>query len=147
MADVGFTHVALPVTDLDASIAFYGQYTRLRVVHRRAQATDPGREVAWLSDATRPFVLVLVGAPAVERPLGPFAHLGIACASRDEIEQLCALAKSAGCLRGLPPGQTRLRRTTTTWAIFIAKSRPIRRMRRRASIIVALAAMVFIISL
>ena len=102
MADVGFTHVALPVTDLDASIAFYGQYTRLRVVHRRAQATAPGREVAWLSDATRPFVLVLVGAPAVERPLGPFAHLGIACASRDEIEQLCALAKSAGCLRGEP---------------------------------------------
>ena len=102
MADVGFTHVALPVTDLDASIAFYGQYTRLRVVHRRAQATDPGREVAWLSDATRPFVLVLVGAPAVERPLGPFAHLGVACASRDEIEQLCALAKSAGCLREEP---------------------------------------------
>ena len=102
MADVGFTHVALPVTDLDASIAFYGQYTRLRVVHRRAQATDPGREVAWLSDATRPFVLVLVGAPAVERPLGPFAHLGVACSSRDQIEQLCALAKSAGCLREEP---------------------------------------------
>ena len=102
MADVGFTHVALPVTDLDASIVFYGEYTRLRVVHRRAQASVTGRDVAWLSDATRPFALVLVEAPAVERPLGPFAHLGVACASRDEIEQLCTLAKSAGCLRAEP---------------------------------------------
>lgn len=102
MVDVGFTHVALPVTDLDASIVFYRTYTRLHVVHRRAQASDTGLDIAWLSDATRPFVLVLAEAPAVERPLGPFAHLGVACASRHEMEQLCALAKSAGCLREEP---------------------------------------------
>ena len=48
---------------------------------------------------------MLVFAVALRRdigPLGPFAHLGVACASRDEIEQLCALAKSAGCLREEP---------------------------------------------
>ena len=38
MPDVGFTHVALPVTNLDASVEFYAKYTGLRVVHRRARA-------------------------------------------------------------------------------------------------------------
>ena len=102
MPDVGFTHVALPVTSLDASVAFYGKYTGLRVVHRRARATDENRDIAWLSDRTRPFVLVLAEAAAVESPLGPFAHLGVACASREEMDELCAVAKSEGCLREEP---------------------------------------------
>lgn len=99
MPDIGFTHVALPVTDLDVSVAFYAEYTRLRVVHRRPQASDAPRDVAWLSDGTRPFVLVLAEAATVDWPLGPFAHLGFACASRDEIERLCAKAERTGCLR------------------------------------------------
>lgn len=99
MPDVGFTHVALPVTNLDASIAFYAEYTRLQVVHRRAQASDPKRDIAWLSDKTRPFVLVLAEASRIDHPLGPFAHLGIACADREEIHDLCARAAQAGCLR------------------------------------------------
>ena len=102
MPDVGFTHVALPVTNLDASVEFYGKYTRLRVVHRRARATNEDRDIAWLSDRTRPFVLVLAEAATVENPMGPFAHLGVACASREEIEHLCATAKSEGCLREAP---------------------------------------------
>ena len=102
MPDVGFTHVALPVTNLDASVAFYGKYTGLRVVHRRARATDENRDIAWLSDRTRPFVLVLAEAATVENPMGPFAHLGVACASREEMEHLCALAKSECCLLEAP---------------------------------------------
>ncbi len=100
MPDVGFTHVALPVTNLGASVEFYGKYARLRVVHRRAQATNKDRSVAWLSDGTRPFVLVLAEVPVVATPLGPFAHLGVACESRKEIDDLCALARSESCLRG-----------------------------------------------
>ena len=102
MPDVGFTHVALPVTNLDASVEFYGRYSGLRVVHRRAQATDKNRDIAWLSDRTRPFVLVLAEAAAVESPLGPFAHLGVACATREEMDELCAVARSEGCLREEP---------------------------------------------
>ncbi len=102
MPDVGFTHVALPVTNLDASVAFYDRYTGLRVVHRRARATDENRDIAWLSDRTRPFVLVLAEAATVESPLGPFAHLGVACASRGEMDELCAVARSEGCLREEP---------------------------------------------
>ncbi|MEE9132675.1 MAG: VOC family protein [Gemmatimonadota bacterium] len=33
MPDVGFTHVALPVTDLDSSIEFYSKYARMKVIH------------------------------------------------------------------------------------------------------------------
>ncbi len=102
MPDVGFTHVALPVTNLDATIAFYDKYTKLRVVHRRAQSTDKHRDIAWLSDRTRPFVLVLAEAATVEHPMGPFAHLGVACASRAEMDALCAVARSEGCLREEP---------------------------------------------
>ena len=102
MADVGFTHVALPVAELERSIAFYAEYAGMEVVHRRSQASDPGREIAWLSDLTRPFVLVLAESDSVGQPLGPFAHLGVACASREELDEHCARARSAGCLRREP---------------------------------------------
>jgi catechol 2,3-dioxygenase-like lactoylglutathione lyase family enzyme len=98
MSDLGLTHVALPVSNLDASIAFYAKYARMQVVHRRTDA-ETGTEVAWISDRTRPFVVVLIEVPKVEHPLLPFAHLGVGCASRDEVDRLCEQAQSEGCLR------------------------------------------------
>ena len=86
MHDVGLTHVALPVANLDASIAFYGTFGGMQVVHRRPQ-------VVWLSDKTRPFVIVLIEVEKVTAPLRPFSHLGIACSSRDEIDRLSELAR------------------------------------------------------
>jgi catechol 2,3-dioxygenase-like lactoylglutathione lyase family enzyme len=86
MSDIGLTHVALPVRDLDASIAFYARYARMQVVHRR-------EGVVWLSDRTRPFVIVLMGGSEVEHPLRPAAHLGVACESRAEVDRLSALAR------------------------------------------------------
>jgi lactoylglutathione lyase len=103
MPDQGLTHVALPVSNLDKSIAFYAKYAGMRVVHRRAQHEHPHRCVAWLSDLTRPFALVLMET-TVEYPLGPFAHLGVACESRQEVDRLAALAKAEGCFRDGPLG-------------------------------------------
>ena len=102
MPDVGLTHIALPVTDLDASVDFYSRYARMRVVHRRNQAGHKNREIAWLSDGTRPFALVLAEADTVERPLGPFAHLGVACPTQEELHRLCEMAASEGALRQAP---------------------------------------------
>ncbi len=102
MPDLGLTHVALPVTDLDKSVIFYAKYAAMDVVHRRTQQSDPTSDIAWLSDRTRPFVLVLAESPSVERPLGPFAHLGVACESRAEVDRLCEEARADGCLREEP---------------------------------------------
>lgn len=97
MFDLGLTHVALPVRDVAASIDFYAKYARMQVVHRRTDA-DAGSDVAWLSDRTRPFVIVIIRTLKVESQLLPLAHLGVACASRAEVDRLCAQARREGCL-------------------------------------------------
>ena len=94
--DHGATHVALPVVDVDRSVDFYSRYAGMKVVHRRVdQAT--GSVVAWISDLTRPFVVVLIQAPETSEGLkGVWAHLGVGVASRDEVDRLCARAAAEG---------------------------------------------------
>jgi catechol 2,3-dioxygenase-like lactoylglutathione lyase family enzyme len=99
--DVGLTHVALMVTNPDASVAFYEKYAAMRVVHRRVDA-ETRRTVVWLSDHTRPFVIVLIETDKVEMPLRPFAHLGVGCQSREQVDQLCADAGREGSLQSGP---------------------------------------------
>ena len=92
--DHGITHVALPVTDLSASLDFYERYADMQVVHRR---TDPesGTSVAWISDLTRPFVLVLIETPTLDERLGGvFCHVGMGVASRDRVDEMCARARA-----------------------------------------------------
>src|SRR3546814_4889342 len=67
-------------------------------VHRR-NGQGRGDVVAWISDGTRPFVIVLIQQPGLkDRPLGPIGHLGVACASREDIDRLAARAAEAGIL-------------------------------------------------
>jgi uncharacterized protein (TIGR00725 family) len=94
MSDHGLTHCGLECRDLDRSIAFYARYGGFEVVHRR-----PG--VAWITDRTRPFALVLVEVDLV-RPVGPFAHLGFACGTRAEFNRLVEIARVEGVLREGP---------------------------------------------
>jgi len=98
--DVGLTHVALPARDLDASIAFYAKYARMQVVHRRSE--PGGFPVVWLSDRTRPFVIVLIEQSEIAHALGPLSHLGVGCASREEVDRLCDEARREGALRRGP---------------------------------------------
>src|SRR3546814_9087038 len=95
-ADLGFTHIALVVADMEASLAFYADYANMHVVHRR-NGQGRGDVVAWISDGTRPFVIVLIQPPGLkDRPLGPIGHLGVAWPRRDDIVRLASRAAEAG---------------------------------------------------
>jgi catechol 2,3-dioxygenase-like lactoylglutathione lyase family enzyme len=101
MVDVGLTHIALPVTDLDKSIQFYSVYAGMQVVHRRVD-TEIGIAVVWLSDRTRPFVIVLIQTSVVHSVLSPLAHLGVGCQSQEMVDSLCTKAEREGVLLQQP---------------------------------------------
>jgi catechol 2,3-dioxygenase-like lactoylglutathione lyase family enzyme len=94
--DLGVTHVALPVTDLDASLAFYERFASMTVVHRRTDAST-GTSVAWISDRTRPFVLVLIEVATVDARLGGvYCHVGLGVPERGDVDRLCTWAAQDG---------------------------------------------------
>lgn len=101
-----WTHIALPASDLDASLRWYGRFTPLTVIDRREDADG---QTAWLShegQAENPFVLVLVmfyaerGTPHPQ--LAPFAHLGIEVPTRADVDRLADEARAEGCLHWEP---------------------------------------------
>lgn len=109
-----WTHVALPVTDLERSIEFYTTVTPLVLVTRNADENGQG---AWLSNKNQvdsPFVLVLAEfKPEIGKSFGivpgekattlaPFAHLGIEMPNRSDIDEIAARAREAGALRWEP---------------------------------------------
>lgn len=105
-----WTHLALHVRNLDASVTFYSRYASLRVIDRHSDASSTGLEVAWLSDRSQndelSFVMVLqegtpLNVPGVkpQQPLGPISHLGFAVSSREAVDAVAAEAKKAGLLK------------------------------------------------
>lgn len=91
--DHGLTHVALPVRDIDASLAFYREFASMEPVHQRVG--EDGARVAWISDRTRPFVVVLLERE-VDHPLGGMAHLGIGLDSREAVDDVLERARAQG---------------------------------------------------
>ena len=94
MSDKGLTHVALECCSLKRSLDFYSRFGNFQVVHSRDG-------VAWISDHTRAFAIVLAEVGEVH-PLGPFPHLGFACGDRTEFDRLLQLAREEGRLRSGP---------------------------------------------
>jgi catechol 2,3-dioxygenase-like lactoylglutathione lyase family enzyme len=102
-----FTHVALPCTNLDATIEWYEQHTPLRLLDRRV---DPEGESAWLGQPDMidtPFIVVLVslfrhqGGPP-QTVLAPFAHLGIELPTQEAVDHIAARGRAEGCLAWEP---------------------------------------------
>jgi len=101
-----WTHLALPVADVERSLAWYAEFTPLVPVALFEDGT--GRTV-WLSNedqVTDPFVLVLVTFHAergTAHPLlAPFAHLGMEVPERGQVDEIAERARRAGCLRMEP---------------------------------------------
>jgi len=101
-----WTHIALPSSDLDKSIAWYTEFTPLVVLDRRE---DTDGQSAWLShdgQVDNPFILVLVmfyrdkGTPSPI--MAPFAHIGIEVPERDDVVATADRARAAGCLAWEP---------------------------------------------
>lgn len=107
------THIALPVRDLDATLAFYAKYTKLVNIHER-QDPDTGLRTAWLAnarditDAGARFVIVLIHGKLPTKITGDIkeqygflksiSHLGISVESRAEVDRLADMAREEGCL-------------------------------------------------
>jgi catechol 2,3-dioxygenase-like lactoylglutathione lyase family enzyme len=97
-----FTHCALQVLDLDASIAFYARYCGMGIYKEHG---DGGSRVVWLASpgAEKTFVLVLLGgARAREQAMDDMTHYGFGVVSREEVDRIAAQAKEDGMLHWAP---------------------------------------------
>lgn len=103
-----FTHCALHVQDLAASIGFYEHFCGLKVVRRHGEGPDDA--AAWLAEEGREtkFVLVLLEGGSGRRPCeGDMTHYGFAVETREDVDAVAAQARETGRLywepRQLPP--------------------------------------------
>lgn len=101
-----WTHIALLVNDIDASIAWYIKHTPLELLDHREDENGWGAWLGQKSDPATPFFLVLAQflpeanpwPNSVKTVMGPFAHIGIELTSREEVDAQAALAKEGGYL-------------------------------------------------
>lgn len=102
-----WTHIALPVHDIERSIAWYSTYTPFELLDRREDADGYSAWLGHSDQAEFPFVLVLVSffrdqAKGPQPIMAPFAHIGIEMPDREHVEEIAARAKADGCLTWPP---------------------------------------------
>ena len=105
-----WTHIALRVADIDATIEWFTEFTPLSLIDRREDEMGYGAWLGMEGETNNPFILVLAqffdgkdpfaGAPRAT--LAPFAHMGIEMPNKSDVDEIAAKAEAAGCL-GMPP--------------------------------------------
>ncbi|MBT5139232.1 MAG: VOC family protein [Acidimicrobiaceae bacterium] len=105
-----WTHIALRVTDMDATISWFTEFTPLALIDRREDDMGYGAWLGMEGATNNPFILVLAqffegsdpfaGAPLAK--LAPFAHFGIEMPNKQDVDDIAVKATAAGCL-GMPP--------------------------------------------
>ena len=91
-----WTHITLPVSDIDGSIGFFTSVCGLSIVRDRRLE---GGTTVWLgpepaAGANPSFVLVVHRADVRE----PLDHFGFQCDSRDEVTAIAERARASGTL-------------------------------------------------
>ena len=109
---VSMSHLAIPVLDIEKSIAFYEKYMEMEVVRRRKDPTN-----VWLGDGIRPFQLVLLeadegdiegGRPSdyhnakLTHPIVASMHIGFTCSSCTQVKRIAEMANEEGILEHGP---------------------------------------------
>lgn len=105
-----WTHIALRVNDIDATIDWYTDFTPLELLDRRQDDMGFGAWLGMPDTADNPFILVIAqfleGCDPFESAphavLAPFAHFGIELPSRDDVEAIAERGRAASCL-AMPP--------------------------------------------
>lgn len=109
------THIALPVRNLEAQLAFYAKHTRMKVVSTRTDEVS-GLRTAWLAnecdirpDGGARFVIVLIEGSLPRDVVGDaikeeytfltsISHLGISLDSRADVDRIADIARQEGTL-------------------------------------------------
>ncbi len=105
-----WTHLALRVKDIDASIDWYTEYTPMTLLDRREDADGFGAWLGMDDMVEHPFILVVAQfleghdpfAAAPNAVLGPFAHLGIEMTAKDDVDAMAERGREGGYLT-MPP--------------------------------------------
>jgi catechol 2,3-dioxygenase-like lactoylglutathione lyase family enzyme len=110
-----WTHVALRVSDIAATIEWYTSMTPLELVDKREDDTGYGAWLGMPGETNNPFILVVAQffpetdpfKDAPKEVLAPFAHLGMELPSKEAVDEIAARGEASGCLamaaRQMPP--------------------------------------------
>ena len=105
-----WTHIALRVADIDATIEWYSEFTPLELIDKREDDMGYGAWLGMPGETNNPFILVVAQffegkdpfGDAPRATLGPFAHFGMEMPTSEEVDEIAARADAAGCLV-MPP--------------------------------------------
>lgn len=105
-----WTHIALRVKDIEATILWYTTFTPLELLDQREDADGFGAWLGMPDTAENPFILVVAQfldghdpfAPAAHAVLAPFAHLGMEMTTKEQVDDMAARGAAADCL-AMPP--------------------------------------------
>jgi lactoylglutathione lyase len=105
-SEARWTHVALRVDDIDATIDWYTSMTPLTLIKKNQDDMGFGAWLGMPGATSNPFILVVVQflegcdpfADAPKEVLSPFAHLGVEFPDKTSIDEVAARASEAGCL-------------------------------------------------
>lgn len=99
-AQVGFSHLCLPVTKLDKSVSFWQKWGGLNLVE--TYEFDDQANTARLADDRGGFVLVLAETSTQRARLGGRAHLAVTCPTKEDVDERAASARAEGVMVGGP---------------------------------------------
>jgi lactoylglutathione lyase len=105
-AEPRWTHIALQVEDIDATIEWYTSLTPLELIEKRRDDAGFGAWLGMPGPSEHPFILVVAqffpdSDPFADAPrsrLGPFAHLGIELPTKAAVDEIAARGEARGCL-------------------------------------------------